>query len=431
MYLTQHHIEPLGVSGFTWEYYWKKRTGEVPLQSYVINPDKCREVWEYYAKLWAEYPNVIWQLGLRGKGDTPVWELDPNVPFDSRGRGRLISNAIADEYCIIEKVLGRSDFVSTVTLWLECGRLMAEKQLELPENSIIVYSDEGANQMFYQDLEQSGAYTKKGIYYHAAFIAAGPHLVRGNNPVRMTEQVCHALGMGCEEYAILNVSNIREFIENIDCFSGLMRYGTRFCRKDAVIHYSEKLFSSKSVADRINMFYAGYPQLSNGCMLLDGITVIITRQLIGYFLNPSRKPGLSYINYINNDRYSDPIKMSEYLESVFVRGYDAMAAFIAECGDIPMKSQEFYKSQFIYQPSILMSLYGWAISICRAIGRGDCSQIAMAKQYIDDIRGYMEKNSYSNSEHYLADWTHWYRGCGKISIDLLEAETDKLDRIMS
>lgn len=95
----------------------------------------------------------------------------------------------------IEKVLGRLDFVSTVTLWLECGRLMAEKQLELPENSIIVYSDEGANQMFYQDLEQSGAYTKKGIYYHAAFIAAGPRLVRGNNPVRMTEQVYHALGM--------------------------------------------------------------------------------------------------------------------------------------------------------------------------------------------------------------------------------------------
>ena len=55
----------------------------------------------------------------------------------------------------------------------------------------------------------------------------------------------------------------------------------------------------------------------------------------------------------------------------------------------------------------------------------------MAKQYIDDIHGYMEKNSYSNSEHYLAEWTHWYRGCGKISIDLLEAETDKLDRIMS
>lgn len=55
----------------------------------------------------------------------------------------------------------------------------------------------------------------------------------------------------------------------------------------------------------------------------------------------------------------------------------------------------------------------------------------MAKQYIDDIHGYMEKNSYSNSEHYLADWIHWYRGCGKISIDLLEAETDKLDRIMS
>lgn len=74
-----------------------------------------------------------------------------------------------------------------------------------------------------------------------------------------------------------------------------MRYGTRFCRKDAVIQYSEKLFSLMSVADRINMFYAGYPQLSNGCMLLDGITVTITRRLIGYFLNPSRKPGLSYI----------------------------------------------------------------------------------------------------------------------------------------
>ena len=40
------------------------------------NPQLLEEVWEYYAEKWAEFENVVWQTGLRGKGDRPVWQND-------------------------------------------------------------------------------------------------------------------------------------------------------------------------------------------------------------------------------------------------------------------------------------------------------------------------------------------------------------------
>ncbi len=84
LYVSQHHVEPLGVSHFTWENYWKAQ-GETVEPSYVKHADKFEQIWRCYARKWAQYPGVIWQLGLRGRGDRPVWFNDQSVPSTLEG----------------------------------------------------------------------------------------------------------------------------------------------------------------------------------------------------------------------------------------------------------------------------------------------------------------------------------------------------------
>jgi hypothetical protein len=107
LYITQHHIEPLGVSHFGFETYWRRRGVEAK-HSYVREPDRVRQTWRAYAEKWHELAGdrLIWQLGLRGRGDTPVWNSDDVDPAEA---GKLISDALADQASIVRQVDGRSD----------------------------------------------------------------------------------------------------------------------------------------------------------------------------------------------------------------------------------------------------------------------------------------------------------------------------------
>ncbi|MDF2674020.1 MAG: hypothetical protein K0R09_2288, partial [Clostridiales bacterium] len=71
LYISHHHQEPVGVKQSTIDRYWKNKGFEFPV-NYYENPEKYVEVWNYYINKWAKYEDVIWQLGLRGKGDRPV-----------------------------------------------------------------------------------------------------------------------------------------------------------------------------------------------------------------------------------------------------------------------------------------------------------------------------------------------------------------------
>jgi hypothetical protein len=52
--VSQHHIEPLGVSGFGFLNYYRDRGEEVPY-SYTAHPEKFEQVWREFAGRWAKY----------------------------------------------------------------------------------------------------------------------------------------------------------------------------------------------------------------------------------------------------------------------------------------------------------------------------------------------------------------------------------------
>jgi hypothetical protein len=217
VYVSQHHVEPMGVSAFSYFNYWKARGKELTY-SYFSHPAEVREVWRAYAEKWATVPNVIWQLGLRGVADRPMWMADPNVPQSDADRGRIISEAMAAQVTILDEVCpGQSRLMST-TLWAEGSVLNQKGLLTIPEETIIVFADNSPGWNWQRDFYETPRNAKNtyGVYYHHGLIGSGPHLAQVVPPNKTFEMMRTAMEKGAGAYAIFNVSNIREFVLGVD-----------------------------------------------------------------------------------------------------------------------------------------------------------------------------------------------------------------------
>jgi hypothetical protein len=118
IYLSQHHVEPVGLSTFTFEKYLEKynKQGEF---SYIKNPELMEEIWRHYAELWAQYDYMVWQIGLRGKIDRPVWEEETPTKEERKHYAEFISSALERQRAIILEATGGKAKHFTSTLWME------------------------------------------------------------------------------------------------------------------------------------------------------------------------------------------------------------------------------------------------------------------------------------------------------------------------
>ena len=234
LFVSMHHIEPLGVSAFAYQNYWKER-GEEPLFSFYSEREKIIQTWQEYARRWAEYPNVIWQVGLRGIADRPMWMADPGVPQSDADRGTIISEAIRVQSEIIDTLV-QNPILST-TLWAEGAGLNQEGHLTFPDSVIIVFADNSPGWKWQQDFYQTkrdpaNAY---GVYYHHQLWGSGPHLVQAVPPQKTYAMFQEAIEHNASEYAIMNISNLREFALGLEA-STEMLYDMDAFQPDTFMH---------------------------------------------------------------------------------------------------------------------------------------------------------------------------------------------------
>ncbi|MDR1284353.1 MAG: glycosyl hydrolase 115 family protein, partial [Opitutaceae bacterium] len=208
LYVSQHHVEPLGVSHFAYETWCSKNNYHNAPFSYREAPRVMRACWRDHARRWHDIARdrVIWQIGLRGRGDRALWSHDPA----SRARAaEFISSALADQLAIIRDIDPRPAPPATLTLWLEGARLVSGKQLRIPEGVTCIFADHHLTQEMQEDfvtLPRSPGLLR-GFYYHIAVWTCGPHLVQGPPPSKIARIVNQLHTRGDTRYAILNVSN--------------------------------------------------------------------------------------------------------------------------------------------------------------------------------------------------------------------------------
>ncbi len=436
LFVTQHHIETLGVSYFSLENYWKARGQEPP--SFVTDRERMIETWTHYTRKWARYGDqVIWQLGLRGRGDKPVWSIDPNVPDTPAGRGALISEAIACQQRIVAEVTGRDDFVNTSTLWDEGTELFKAGHLQFPEGTIIVLADNARGTLpgpgyhgkifghqwaedFYEVPRQSNrAY---GLYYHVAFWSTGPHLVHGVPPAKIAHALAEARAKGDTEYIITNVSNIRENVLGVQMVSALTSNTTAADPNRFLLRWCEEQFAPGLAAEILDLYHAFYGAYATapveGCrfpaLFHDGAIA----QRGQCLLNPD-----AWTVY-DNDILR---KMADVLHRATTESLPRWEELLRRIRDlaprVPADRRSFYHHHFAVQAGILHRLTVWGLAVATVIRERSSlppeEQIAHLDRGIQALREALELCRESERGR----WRHWYRGDRKLSLPKLHELT--------
>lgn len=422
--ISQHHIEPLGVFPKRVRRYWQERGDLEPL-SYTKNPEKYEEVWRLYASRWARYDNVVWQLGLRGMGDKPVWADDPYAPETASGRGQLIAGAIAKQHEIIAEAIGHKDFASTATLWMEGMELLKGGHLCFPKETIIIHADFGPTQMlgdsFYEvKREQDRQY---GIYYHVAFWSCGPHQVQGTSPQKIYYNLQAAVQKGNTDYLVVNVTNLREMLLGTQYTAAIgWNFGNYqpevYLQDWCVEHYGQQGGRAATLAYQA-YFYAFHVLDNQGyagrMLLMDGMSRRLTMKLVA-ILNgqPFTKDEIQNKTLLAFDQSEDFMGYYKNATEYALPKWDmALNAAHQALQEMEEERREFFTTNLIVQLSLIRALYRTVhhLSVAAEIVlAGSTSERNQARGRILEAVAELQQTSIIRMHAEKGKWKGWYDG---------------------
>ena len=441
VFVSQHHVEPLGVSAFSYFNYWKKRGRDLKY-SYFSYPAEVREVWRAYAKAWAKHPHVIWQLGLRGIADRPMWMADPNTPQSDSDRGRLISEAMAEQVNILDEVApGKPRHLST-TLWAEGSTLNQKNLLTIPADTIVIFADNSPGWKWQSDFYSTPrrAENRYGVYYHHALIGSGPHLAQVPSPARTFTVLQAAVEHGASTYAISNVSNIREFVLGIDATAKMTWRMDDFDPERFLEDWVNARFSrnQSEIASAYRAYFAAWqihdrqqvPFLMDGQMLSAGNTSLrqIAQKQRGEkpvgSAGPERPNGDAFWRSLDDMRpvstRAERIRSAALQQTEFerVRARVRMAAEL-----LPEFEARLLADNLGFQSAIMAQASAWLVGVetaHEALDQGRMPDCLVALTAAENAIAQIPRLA----ENYTrAPWENWYRGSKKLNISAAQQLT--------
>lgn len=436
IYLSQHHIEPVGLSAFTFDKYCEKfgKSGEF---SYLKNPSLMEEAWAYYASKWSQYPNVVWQLGLRGKCDRPVWEEDVPTVDELRNYGEFISRAISKQKEIIEKLTSGRAKHFTSTLWMEGATLAKNGFLSLPDGVVAVFADNGPNQMFANDFYEVERETGReyGIYYHLQYFGLGPHLA----PLTGLDKLCYnlklAYGKGDRAYIILNSSNIREFTFELGAYSYMTWNPSLFSSEAYLCRYAERIselslgkIDESMVKNAINRYFDAVAVLDTNLLSchhgkffdyryedIHGIKNLVIKD--GMAVNSCR----NILENLEKDYFSS--LWTEYYNAILpsITRYELVKESFSELASRSEATRLYFEAHWLVYTDLMLTLYRCFVILYRA-KKSDSPE--EKKKELDLaynlVKSYLDGRKVAEQ----GDFENWYNGDTKLDISRLLIEIE-------
>lgn len=457
VFLSMHHVEPMGVSGFTFQNYWKERGQEPGAFSFFSNREKVEEVWKESAIRWSKYPNVIWQLGLRGIADKPTWAADANVPEDDRGRGKLISDAIARQVEILDEagIPKEKRFMST-TLWMEGASLNEAGWLTFPEGTIVVFADNGPGWKWARDFYTvpRNPNQRYGVYYHHAIIADGPHLASLIPASKTYRMMSEARERNSAEYAIFNVANIREFTYNISATGQMLWNMDAFSPEKWTDEWIERHYSidQKAWARAYSIYYSALQlhPVAQIPMYLDGYLQkrcryeldCLEKELSGQAPPEGIDDSVARNYFLVRDAGLEDKTRAAFLEDE-AQNYSALCAQKASYElamllssalyeRLPANEKPFAYATLVY-PATLMYHFT-AATACLTLSRQylSASDKVSSKEQLQKAIEEFKSIQKAADVYCSGKWENWYRDCRKINLNAIsERIKNNLMRIQS
>ncbi len=416
--VSMHHVEPLGVSAFGFENYWKKR-GRKRDYSYFREPDAMLEVWTDSINRWKKYPEVIWQLGLRGRGDRPFWTEDDALKTDAK-RAALIGNAIRKQYELVQSLTGDPEPVCTTTLWGEGAVFNRQGILPVPKEVIKVFSDNCAGWRLQDDFHESPVIPgeRSGVYCHHA-VVIGTHLAQAIGPEDFHAVMKNACAVRPLDYAIFNVANVREFVLGMAATADITHDPETFSPQAFLAGWVREHFSARhaEIVQCYKDYFAAFEKNSRGAanyndgLLVAEIDASVQQKRDNRHLDPTFLKSL-------RDMFPNPPDLEEKL-AVIDRMESVMTAVANQARSIriqlPGDERKFLYAQLLYPAELYRHLCAGAASSIRAelaLAANDRKSAAehfrSALSALDDIESLLP-------EYLSAPFEHWYDDCRKVN----------------
>lgn len=391
LYVSQHHVEPMGVSFFAYNAYWA-RQGKQTEFSYPREQALFAQCWKAYADKWHALAGdqLIWQIGLRGRGDRSVWQTDPL--FDRAKAGDIISEVLATQMRIIHEVDPRPSPPTTLTLWLEMNDLLVKGQLRVPEGVTLINTDaanepgRAMNPSFTQPRAHGAVY---GSYLHVALWNMGPHLVQGIDHDALAGLIDTVAKRGDTSYLLVNAANVREHILSLrTAMDRSWQAGAATALTNSIPAAAAPLYRRLTALQRL-------PGSGNSYMHDGACRKLLSDRLLKFA----------------GDRAPTP------LDAQLQARADELTALANQADALPVSAADarFVQDNLAVQARILAHLY----RATAAVQQAD-AQVALttAKQELAAIQQLFA------GQH--GPWEHWYRGDTKIHVAYLLAKIDQL-----
>ncbi|WP_020530290.1 glycosyl hydrolase 115 family protein [Flexithrix dorotheae] len=447
LYLSQHHIEPLGVSAFGYFNYWKRKTGEKPLFSYYSEKEKVIEVWKESAKRWSKYPDVIWQIGLRGIADRPMWLADPGVPQTDAERAGIISDAMQTQMDILEELMPGKKQEVTTTLWGEGAVFNEQGLLKFPKNTTIIFADNSPGWVMPEDFYKTKRepHINYGIYYHHGLIGPGPHLAQGVPPSKTAEIFKLAKEKQSSYYAIMNVGNVREFtlgiaasrdmLEEIDEFDG-NEWLKNWCAENFGKENGEMAFQAYKT------YFSSYVEddTHGTPLLLDGLSKGRASKNLSAILKVVSENGVekksefknrndAFLKSLAKAHPGGGMSTEEWL--VKSRQQDQVlkeALVLTEQALIKLAGQEeqYMRTNLLAHIKFMQCLTGWVVETTLALEALENQDLSSTEKHLkaalEKYKLYEEAIEIGTEEK----WEDYYRGEKKINVKALKTRTEEV-----
>ena len=419
---TMHHVEPLGVSAFGFDNYWKSR-GQERKFSYFSDADALREVWRDSIRRWSKYPEVIWQLGLRGRGDKPFWE-EGLAPESDAERAALICHAIQEQKEMVKKMTHATNPLFSTTLWGEGSLFNSHGLMSIPNDIITVFSDNCAGWRLQDDFYQSPntPNASYGIYCHHA-IMLGTHLAQAIGVADFYKVLTNAMTTRKLRYAIFNAANIREFIYGLAATAKITRHSTGFSPEQYLHQWVASHFSTMhdEISACYKAYFAAFEKNSRGVALFnDGLLLNRTVQALRRIRDhqsDDQTPSKSLFLASLTDMFPEVSPPGELLH-ILTRQEQNMAYIHKKAlsiqKELPRDEHPFFYAQLVY-PSGLNHCF------CQSARHSQLAHQAFKKHQIADMKHHLAA-AYAALKDYekllpayiTGEFEHWYDGNLKV-----------------
>lgn len=444
IYLSQHHCEPMGVTSFTFKNYCDK-FGKKGNYSYTESPELLEEVWAYYADKWSKYDNVVWQIGLRGLGDDrPVWQDDDPTEEQLISGAQSISRAYEKQREIIRSATGGRAKYFTSTLWMEGSTLVEKGYLKFPPDVIAVFADTSPTQLYgeeYNKVKREKG-SKYGIYYHLQYYGCGPHLVPQTGLKKLYYNLKLAYDKGDNSYIIMNASNVREFVFELEAYSQMAWNMPTYSNAVYLSEYCDMYGELKTqMASAITEYFDSFPEIA---------PEYLKYHLSKYFNYDMRKPPEGITNFVLKEgsiiTYGRQLAYNFYMdkfaneadEPLIKAYYEGIKAalpasdkvcrkfkkIVAEIKDENLKRHA--KIKWLLSAETLNLIYRWYIAVYEAKlayrSKNDIKVLENAHIAYDSLVKILKKRKCAE----YGEFVNWYRGDTKMNIGELLGYTERL-----